>query len=108
MGINTGALLAPLVTGLLGERVGWHWGFASAGVGMLIGLITYRLRAPGTLGPIGLTPSAGPDEQRRVRTMTLIGVGLIFCPSRNHNVHTHHVCVVIGRCKAIRIERSHT
>ena len=78
MGINIGALLAPLITGYLGERVGWHWGFGSAGVGMLIGLITFRLRSPGTLGPIGLTPSAGPDEQRRVKTFTMIGVGLLF------------------------------
>jgi POT family proton-dependent oligopeptide transporter len=45
MGINIGALLAPLITGLLGERVGWHFGFGAAGVGMLLGLLTFRLRA---------------------------------------------------------------
>src|SRR4030081_2352364 len=45
MGINTGALVAPLITGYLGERVGWHLGLGAAGVGMVIGLITYRLRA---------------------------------------------------------------
>jgi POT family proton-dependent oligopeptide transporter len=78
MGINVGALLAPLVTGALGERIGWHWGFGAAGVGMLLGLITYRLRAPKTLGPIGLTPSAGPEEQRRVRTFTAIGLGVLL------------------------------
>ena len=44
MGINVGALIAPLVTGFLGERVGWHWGFGAAGLGMLIGLITFRAR----------------------------------------------------------------
>ena len=71
MGINTGALIAPIVTGYLGERVGWHWGFAAAGFGMVIGLITYRLRSPGTLGPIGLLPSAGVEEQRRVRNISL-------------------------------------
>jgi POT family proton-dependent oligopeptide transporter len=38
MGVNVGAFLAPLVAGTLGETVGWHWGFASAGVGMAIGL----------------------------------------------------------------------
>jgi POT family proton-dependent oligopeptide transporter len=38
MGVNVGAFLAPLVAGTLGESVGWHWGFASAGVGMAIGL----------------------------------------------------------------------
>ena len=41
MGINLGALLAPLVCGTLGELYGWHWGFAAAGVGMAVGLIIY-------------------------------------------------------------------
>ncbi|MEP7242738.1 MAG: peptide MFS transporter [Gammaproteobacteria bacterium] len=41
MGINLGGLLAPLVCGTLGEKFGWHWGFAAAGVGMLIGLLIY-------------------------------------------------------------------
>ncbi len=36
MGINLGAFLAPLVCGTLGEKFGWHWGFAAAGVGMLL------------------------------------------------------------------------
>jgi POT family proton-dependent oligopeptide transporter len=72
-----GALVAPLITGFLGERVGWHWGFGAAGVGMLIGLITYRLRAYHTLGPIGTQPSAGPEEQRRVRNVAFIGLGVI-------------------------------
>jgi POT family proton-dependent oligopeptide transporter len=77
MGINVGALIAPLITGLLGERVGWHYGFGAAGVGMLLGLVTYRMRAPATLGPLGMEPSGSPDEQRRVRTITFAGVGLI-------------------------------
>ena len=37
VGINLGAFLAPLVCGTLGEDVGWHYGFAAAGVGMTIG-----------------------------------------------------------------------
>ena len=76
-GINLGAFLAPLVTGLLGERVGWHWGFGAAGVGMLFGLITFRLRAPSTLGPIGLLPNSQPDEQRRVRNVSLALLAVI-------------------------------
>jgi proton-dependent oligopeptide transporter, POT family len=78
MGINVGALIAPLITGLLGERVGWHLGFGAAGVGMLFGLLTFRLRAAKTLGEIGLSPATGPEEQRRVRLITMAGVGLIF------------------------------
>jgi POT family proton-dependent oligopeptide transporter len=41
VGVNLGAFMAPLVAGTLGEKVGWHWGFAAAGIGMLIGLVTY-------------------------------------------------------------------
>jgi POT family proton-dependent oligopeptide transporter len=41
VGINLGAFLSPLVCGTLGQRVGWHWGFAAAGVGMVIGLVLY-------------------------------------------------------------------
>jgi len=77
MGINIGALVAPLITGYLGERVGWHWGFGAAGVGMVIGLITFRMRGPDTLGDIGLQPSVSPDEQRKVKQYVMIGVALI-------------------------------
>lgn len=41
MGINLGAFFSPLVCGTLGQRVGWHYGFAAAGVGMIIGLVLY-------------------------------------------------------------------
>src|SRR5262245_58423165 len=34
MGINLGAFLGPLVAGYLAQRVDWHIGFASAGIGM--------------------------------------------------------------------------
>jgi POT family proton-dependent oligopeptide transporter len=41
MGINIGATIAPLICGWLGQRVGWHYGFGAAGVGMVLGLIVY-------------------------------------------------------------------
>lgn len=41
MGINLGAFLSPLVCGTLGEKFGWHYGFATAGVGMLAGLTVF-------------------------------------------------------------------
>jgi POT family proton-dependent oligopeptide transporter len=46
VGINLGAFLAPLVCGTLGERAGWHYGFAAAGVGMVIGLCIYLYAQP--------------------------------------------------------------
>ena len=43
MGINLGALLGPLACGWLaqGSGLGWHWGFAAAGAGMLLGLLAH-------------------------------------------------------------------
>jgi POT family proton-dependent oligopeptide transporter len=67
MGINLGATLGPLVTGLLRDRAGYHWGFGAAGVGMLAGVITYRLRAASTLGPIGTRASGTPEQKRVVK-----------------------------------------
>jgi POT family proton-dependent oligopeptide transporter len=57
VGINIGAFLAPLVCGTLGEEAGWHYGFAAAGAGMLIGLSIYLYALP-------LLP---PDELQKAR-----------------------------------------
>lgn len=43
MGVNLGATLGPLVCGYLGEKMNWHYGFAAAGVGMVLGLLQFRL-----------------------------------------------------------------
>ena len=39
--INVSVIAAPLVSGTLGEKLGWHWGFGAAGVVMVIGLLIY-------------------------------------------------------------------
>jgi POT family proton-dependent oligopeptide transporter len=41
MGINLGAFISNLVCGTLAAVFGWHYGFAAAGVGMLLGLAVY-------------------------------------------------------------------
>lgn len=41
LGIQVAVIIAPLVTGYLGESVAWHYGFGAAGVGMAIGLVVY-------------------------------------------------------------------
>lgn len=85
MGINIGGFLAPLVCGYLGEGIGWHVGFAAAGIGMTIALVAYIAFAPKTLGPIG---KAVPDEapmtlKRKVLIITaaafgVVGIGLLI------------------------------
>jgi POT family proton-dependent oligopeptide transporter len=41
LAISFAVIAAPLISGTLGEKVGWHWGFGAAGIGMLVGLGTY-------------------------------------------------------------------
>ncbi|HLA90963.1 MAG TPA: peptide MFS transporter [Gemmatimonadaceae bacterium] len=63
MGINLGAFLGPLACGYLGQspRWGWHYGFACAGVGMVLGLIGYLYGREKYLPGIGL-----PERTRHV------------------------------------------
>jgi POT family proton-dependent oligopeptide transporter len=57
MGINIGAMASPFVCGYLGQRVGWHLGFAAAGVGMVVGLIQYSTNQR-HLAQVGNSPQA--------------------------------------------------
>lgn len=41
LGINAGVIASPLIVGTLGEIYGWHYGFAAAGVGMLLATAIY-------------------------------------------------------------------
>ena len=41
MGISAGVIISPFVTGTLGEKVAWHYGFGAAGIGMLISIAIY-------------------------------------------------------------------
>jgi POT family proton-dependent oligopeptide transporter len=56
MGINAGALVAPLVCAVwIGAQYGFRWGFFAAGIGMIFGLMMFHsLRA--WLGGVGLAP----------------------------------------------------
>jgi POT family proton-dependent oligopeptide transporter len=44
--INVSVIVAPLISGTLGEDVGWHYGFGCAGVVMVIGLLLYLKAGP--------------------------------------------------------------
>jgi POT family proton-dependent oligopeptide transporter len=76
MGINTGAVFGQLITGFLGEKVGWHFGFGAAGVGMLIGLAVFAFRSKQTLGDLGLEPTRNPDPVKQARQELIIKVSL--------------------------------
>ena len=46
MGINLGALLAPIVCGGLRRHYGFSWGFCAAGVGMILGFLMFTFGLP--------------------------------------------------------------
>jgi len=61
MGINLGAIMGPFIAGYLGEKVFWGWGYFSAGVGMLLGVLWLKLHEY-TLDDKGLPPGRkGPQ-----------------------------------------------
>ncbi len=78
MGINAGALVAPIVCATwVGATWGYEWGFLTAGVGMIFGLMMFQI-LKGWLGHVGTTPQGkegvGPLAQ------VLIGAGVLVVP----------------------------
>jgi len=73
MGINLGAFLAPLVAGTLGEKLGWHYGFAAAGIGMVAGLLIF-LKGQRHFGAAGLPPGRDPLRGLGAGDWWVIGV----------------------------------
>ena len=79
MGINVGAMTAPIITGFLAQHSAfksmltswgfnpahsWHWGFAAAGVGMVLGLIVFVTFGQG-LKQVGPPPVRSPDAMKK-------------------------------------------
>lgn len=83
MGINIGSFAGQLITGFLGEAVGWHYGFGAAGVGMFLGLLVYWFTSGKTLGPIGMLPSRHDDpvvqarQEAQVKLVMGLGLGVL-------------------------------
>jgi POT family proton-dependent oligopeptide transporter len=69
MGINVGAFLGPSLCGFLGERYNFHLGFSLAGIGMVLGLIQYRLGGK-YLGHAGQFRSDEPPHVLAARSRT--------------------------------------
>ncbi|WP_238993187.1 oligopeptide:H+ symporter [Nocardioides caldifontis] len=75
MGINIGALVGPLLTGVLQEEWGFHFGFGLAAIGMAAGLVQYTLgrgRLPASTGEV-----ANPLPQRLRSRYAMAGAGAL-------------------------------
>jgi POT family proton-dependent oligopeptide transporter len=69
-GINLGAFIGPLLCGYLGERVNWHLGFGAAGVGMVLGVIQFRL-GYSRMGEAGLRQLEPVEKRRATRGLSV-------------------------------------
>ena len=87
LGINLGAFIGPLLTGLLQTRLGFHYGFGAAAIGMAVGLAQYVIfrrnlgdhgrQVPNPLPRSGLLPAAGVAVAVVVVIAVCFGVGLV-------------------------------
>jgi POT family proton-dependent oligopeptide transporter len=99
MGINLGSMTAPIITGFLAQHSrfkamlaswglnpdhSWHWGFAAAGVGMVLGLVIFILFGDG-LKQVGTPPvrTAGSWQKPAVMLLGAIGLwGIVWLSDR--------------------------
>ena len=95
MGINLGAFFSPLTCGLIGELYGWHYGFGLAGIGMVAGLINFRLSRNNFGADNGTPPNpellrrnifAGISRETLIYIGTFIAVPLIALMLRNFHL----------------------
>ena len=96
VGINLGAFLAPFVCGTVGEIYGWHWGFALAGIGMVIGLVTYlagsrylpKTNAARASGDDQPAQSSSSRTQTYLLLLAVIAIVVIFRASYEQSGNT--------------------
>jgi POT family proton-dependent oligopeptide transporter len=58
--INVSVIAAPLISGTLGEKVGWHYGFGTAGIVMVLGVLLFLAGRPHLPVEEGESESIGP------------------------------------------------
>jgi len=83
MGINLGAILGPLLCGIIGENYNWHWGFSLAGFGMVLGLISYKYgyKFLGTAGDLKTDDSPEILKKRGrnfYTTLSAVAAGIVL------------------------------
>ncbi|GAA3559493.1 peptide MFS transporter [Amycolatopsis ultiminotia] len=74
MGVNLGAFIGPLLTGLAQQNGGFHLGFGLAAIGMALGLIQYTIGRKNLGNKASEVPNPLPSSQRLIP----IAVGVVI------------------------------
>ena len=81
MSINIGSTLGFLICSYLGEKIGWHYGFGAAGIGMSFGVYQY-IKFRHLLGSAGAEPNNMPDDKRanliKWTKLSLVGMFIVI------------------------------
>jgi len=82
LGVQVAVIFGPIVTGFLGEKIAWHYGFGAAGVGMAIALVVYRWgrRYLPPERPRGPVVASAPPEKFTSREWATMAVLIALLP----------------------------
>lgn len=99
MGINAGALVAPIIcASMIGQKYGYRWGFFTAGIGMLLGLVVFQA-LKSWLGHVGTAPQDkrgwGPVISVLVGAL-LLAVPVFFLLSKSNLLGGMLIVMMIG------------
>lgn len=93
MGINLGAFAATIVCVWLGEEYGWGYGFGAAGIGMVLGLLTFIYGRPYYLGkgepkePEKLNKKVfGIKTEHLIYLLSILSTAVIWQMVQRHNI----------------------
>jgi proton-dependent oligopeptide transporter, POT family len=93
MGINLGSFLATLICVWLGEKYGWSYGFGSAGIGMLLGLVTFiwgkKLlsgKGESNNSEFLVTKTVGIQNEYLIYFFSILSIAIIWQMVQSHSV----------------------
>lgn len=109
MGINLGSFMATLVCVWLGELYGWSYGFAAAGIGMFLGLLTFISGKKLLLGkgeskvPDFLTQKTiGIKNEWLIYGLSILSIGLVWQMVQSHSI-VQNLLIISGAISFIYI-----
>lgn len=99
MGINAGALVAPIIcASLIGQKFGYRWGFFAAAMGMILGLVVFQI-LKGWLGHVGTAPEGkkgfGPMAQVFIAAAVMV-VPVYFLLSKSDVLGGVLIAMMLG------------
>jgi len=102
LGINLGAFLGPIITGLLQSTMGFHWGFGAAAVGMAIGLVQYSFGRKHLPEDSRLVANPLPRSQRGrfvvagLAGLAVLVIGVVTGVIRADNLATIAIIIILA------------